>query len=163
MCRYEQMAFADRRSILKRRTEARGKADGRAARLMMNQSSVAYPGTLDRMETEAAMYDEMATEVAKEADEVAMRLQNEVGRIGVLRVKQWDSSMKVIASGFKEACAENAAIWESALEAFKREFPDVNIPDTDEAVNVQTGDIPSWHNRHRLLSAPTPDKPIITF
>ena len=136
MCRYEQMAFADRRSILKRRTEARGKADGRAARLMMNQSSVAYPGTLDRMETEAAMYDEMATEVAKEADEVAMRLQNEVGRIGVLRVKQWDSSMKVIASGFKEACAENAAIWESALEAFKREFPDVNIPDTDEAVNV---------------------------
>jgi len=128
MCRYEQMAFADRRSVLKRRTEARSKADGRAAKLMMNQSSMAYPGTLDRMETEAAMYDEMATEVAKEADEVALRLQNEVGRIGVLRVKQWDSSMKVIASGFKEACAENAAIWESALEAFKREFPDVKIP-----------------------------------
>ena len=129
MCRYEQMAFADRRSVLKRRTEARGKADGRAAKLMMNQSSMAYPGTLDRMETEVAMYDEMATEVAKEADDVAVRLQNEVGRIGVLRVKQWDSSMKVIASGFKEACAENAAIWESALEAFKREFPDVNIPE----------------------------------
>eukprot|EP00984_Skeletonema_dohrnii_P017589 scaffold8055_cov115-Skeletonema_dohrnii-CCMP3373.AAC.6 len=129
MCRYEQMAFADRRSVLKRRTEARSKADGRAAKLMMNQSSMAYPGTLDRMETEAAMYDEMATEVAKEADDVALRLQNEVGRIGALRVKQWDSSMKVIASGFKEACAENAAIWESALEAFKREFPDVNIPE----------------------------------
>jgi len=129
MCRYEQMAFADRRTVLKRRTEARSKADGRAAKLMMNQSSMAYPGTLDRMETEAAMYDEMATEVAKEADEVALRLQNEVGRIGVLRVKQWDSSMKVIASGFKEACAENAAIWEGALEAFKREFPDVNIPE----------------------------------
>lgn len=129
MCRYEQMAFADRRAVLKRRTEARIKADGRAAKLMMNQSSMAYPGTLDRMETEAAMYDEMATEVAKEADEVAQRLQNEVGRIGVLRVKQWDSSMKVIASGFKEACAENAAIWENALEAFKREFPDVNIPE----------------------------------
>lgn len=129
MCRYEQMAFADRRAVLKRRTEARSKADGRAAKLMMNQSSMAYPGTLDRMETEAAMYDEMATEVAKEADEVALRLQNEVGRIGVLRVKQWDSSMKVIACGFKEACAENAAIWESALEAFKREFPDVKIPE----------------------------------
>lgn len=130
MCRYEQMAFADRRSVLKRRTEARIKADGRAAKLMMNQSSMAYLGTLDRMETEAAMYDEMATEVAKEADDVALRLQNEVGRIGVLRVKQWDSSMKVIASGFKEACAENAAIWESALEAFKREFPEVNVPET---------------------------------
>ena len=135
MCRYEQMAFADRRSVLKRRTEARVKADGRAAKLMMNQSSVPYPGTLDRMETEAAMYDEMATEVAKEADEVAMRLQNEVGRIGALRVKQWDSSMKVIASSFKEACAENAAIWESALETFKREFPDVKIPEVEASVS----------------------------
>jgi len=75
------------------------------------------------------MYDEMATELAREADDVAFRLQNEVGRIGLLRVKQWDSSMKVIASGFKEACAENAAVWESALETFKREFPDVKIPD----------------------------------
>jgi len=126
-CRYEQMAFADRRSSLKRKTEARTKADGRAAKLMMNQTSMQSMGrlgSLERMETEAAMYDEMATEAGREAEEVATRLQTEVGRIGALRVREWDSSMKVIASGMKEACAENAAIWESALEAFKREFPD---------------------------------------
>jgi hypothetical protein len=28
----------------------------------------------------------------------------------------------------KEACAENAAIWEAALECFKREFPEVHVP-----------------------------------
>ena len=35
--------------------------------------------------------------------------------------------MKVIATGMKEAHAENASIWESALENFKREWPDVEI------------------------------------
>lgn len=129
-CKYEQMAFADRRSCLKRRTEARSKADGRAARLMMNQTSmqsVGRLGSLERMETEAAMYDELAAEASREADEVATRLQTEVGRISSIRVREWDASMKVIASGMKEACAENASIWESALEAFRREFPDFPI------------------------------------
>jgi len=126
-CKYEQMAFADRRSALKRRTEARTKADGRAAKLMMNQTSMQSMGrlgTLERMETEAAMYDEMATEAGREADDVAMRLQTEVGRIGAARAREWDMSMKVVASGMKEACGENASIWESALEAFRREFPE---------------------------------------
>lgn len=137
MCKYEQMAFADRRGALKRRTEARSKADGRAAKLMMNQTSMQSMGrlgTLERMETEAAMYDEMATEASREADDVAVRLQTEVGRIGSIRVREWDASMKVIASGMKEACAENAAIWESALEAFKREFPD--CPEIESARGV---------------------------
>lgn len=127
MCKYEQMAFADRRLALKRRTEARTKADGRAAKLMMNQTSMQSMGrlgTLERLETEAAMYDEMAAEASREADDVASRIQAEVGRIGGIRVGEWDSSMKVIASGMKEACAENAAIWNGALEHFKREFPD---------------------------------------
>lgn len=130
MCKYEQMAFVDRRTSLKHRTEARTKADGKAAKLMMNQTSMQSMGrlgTLERMETEAAMYDEMAMEASKEADEVAQRLQSEVGRIGSIRVKEWDASMKVIASGFKEACAENASVWESALENFKREWPDCDI------------------------------------
>jgi hypothetical protein len=126
-CKYEQMAFADRRACLKRRTEARTKADGRAAKLMMNQTmmqSVGRLGSLERMETEAAMYDEFAMEATREADEVAIRLQQEVGRISAIRVKEWDASLKIIASGMKESCAENASIWESALETFKREFPD---------------------------------------
>lgn len=126
-CKYEQMAFADRRACLKRRTEARTKADGRAAKLMMNQTmmqSVGRLGSLERMETEAAMYDEFAMEATSEAEEVATRLQQEVGRISAIRVKEWDASLKIIASGMKESCAENACIWESALETFKREFPD---------------------------------------
>ena len=124
------MAFADRRSTLKRRTEARTKADGKAAKLMMNQTSMQSMGRLgmlDRLETEAAMYDEIATEASREADEVASRIQSEVGRIGNIRVREWDASMKVIASGMKEACAENASIWESALETFQREWPDCEI------------------------------------
>jgi hypothetical protein len=129
MCKYEQMAFADRRLALRRRTEARTRADQRAAKLMMNQTSMqSYGrlGTLERMETEAAMYDELAMEASKEADEVAIRLQAEVGRIGTIRVEEWEKCMKVIASGMREGYAENASIWESALEAFRREFPDVS-------------------------------------
>lgn len=124
-CRYEQMAFADRRSALKRRTEARSKADGKAARLMMNQTSMQHTGRLgqlERMEGEAAMYDEFATEIGREADEIAARLQSEVGRVGAARVREWDSAMKVVASGMKEACSENASIWETALERFRQEL-----------------------------------------
>jgi len=149
-CKYEQMAFADRRLALKRRTEARTKADGRAAKLMMNQTSMQSMGrlgTLERLETEAAMYDEMATEAAREAEIVATRLQGEVGRIGAIRMREWDSSMKVIASGMKEACAENAAIWESALEAFKREFPD--CPETGAVLLDHS--LPTWHASYRRI------------
>jgi hypothetical protein len=131
LCRYEQMAFVDRRTALKRRSEARSGADRRAAKVMMNQtsmSSMGRLGTLEKMEMEAAMFDEMATEAAREAEEVAARLQSEVGRIGSIRVREWDGCLKVVASGMKEACAENAAIWEAALECFKREFPEVHVP-----------------------------------
>ncbi len=41
------------------------------------------------------MYDELAMEASREADEIATRLQMEVGRI---RVEEWDTSMKVIVS-----------------------------------------------------------------
>eukprot|EP00804_Cyclotella_cryptica_P000879 CCRYP_001106-RA/>CCRYP_001106-RA protein AED:0.28 eAED:0.28 QI:0/-1/0/1/-1/1/1/0/735 len=131
LCRYEQMAFVDRRTALKRRSDARSNADKRAAKVMMNQtsmSSIGRLGTLERMEMEAALADEMATEAAREAEEVASRLQSEVGRIGAIRVSEWDGAMKVVASAMKEGCAENAAIWEAALEVFKRDFPEVHIP-----------------------------------
>ncbi|KAL7534169.1 hypothetical protein ACHAWF_004738 [Thalassiosira exigua] len=140
-CRYERLAFADRRTALKRRTEARVKADGRATKLMMNSHGGMAPagrlGTLERMETDAAVYDEMASEAAREADEVADRLRSEVGRIAAHRTKEWDASLRVVASGMREACAENAAIWEGALEAFRREFPD--CPGLDAAVGGGVG------------------------
>ncbi|KAL7520559.1 hypothetical protein ACHAWX_005276 [Stephanocyclus meneghinianus] len=135
LCRYEQMAFVDRRTALKRRSDARSNADKRAAKVMMNQtsmSSIGRLGTLERMEMEAALADEMATEAAREAEEVASRLQSEVGRIGAIRVSEWDGAMKVMATAMKEGCAENAAIWEAALEAFKRDFPEVHVPNRVE-------------------------------
>jgi hypothetical protein len=130
------MAFVDRRTALKRRSDARSNADKRAAKVMMNQtsmSSIGRLGTLERMEMEAALADEMATEAAREAEEVASRLQSEVGRIGAIRVSEWDGAMKVVASAMKEGCAENAAIWEAALEVFKRDFPEVHIPNRVES------------------------------
>ena len=48
------------------------------------------------------MYDELAMEASREADEIATRLQMEVGRI---RVEEWDTSMKVIASRMREGYA----------------------------------------------------------
>lgn len=131
LCRYEQMAFGDRRVALKRRSEARVSADKRAAKVMMNQSSMGRLGMLEKMEMEAAMYDEMATEAAREAEEAAARLMSEVGRIGAIRVREWDGGMRVVARGMRDACAENAAIWESALECFRREFPEIRVPDVD--------------------------------
>lgn len=139
-CRYEQMAFADRRAALKRRAEARARADGRAAKLVTNQFSMqsrGHLGALERMETEASMYGEMAIETDKEAEEVAERLLAEVGRIAEMRVREWDASMKVIASGMKEACAENAAVWDAALEAFRRDFPE--CPEVGGTVSVGSG------------------------
>ena len=134
LCKYEQMAFDDRRITLKRRSEVRGSADRRAAKVIMNQTSMTSMGklgTLEKMEMEAAMFDEMATEASREADEVASRLQSEVGRIGSIRVKEWDAGLRVVASAMKEACTENIAIWETALECFHREFPDMQLSDRD--------------------------------
>ncbi|KAL9180343.1 hypothetical protein ACHAXT_008313 [Thalassiosira profunda] len=166
MCKYEQRAFADRRAALKRRSEARVNADKRASRLMVTQTSVpsmGRMGTLERMETEAAVYDEMAVEAGREADEIAARLQSEVGRIGAIRVREWDGGMRVVASAMREACAENAAIWESALEAFAREFPD--CPGVEGALAGAGGgggggggtppvdQTPKWHASYRTIAA----------
>ena len=45
--------------------------------------------------------------------------------------------MKLVASSMKEACAENAAIWEAALECYKWEFraPSDNDCDSDDFIN----------------------------
>lgn len=95
------MTFADSRTALKRRSKARSNADRRAAKVMMNQtsmSSMGRLGTLEKYEMKAAMSDEMATEAAREADEV----------VAAIRVKEWDAGLKVVVRGMKEACAENA-------------------------------------------------------
>ena len=131
LCRYERMAFGDRRAALARRTAARGRADSRAQKLVKSQADLSAMGRLgfmERMEMEAALSDECAVKAAREADVVGMTLQREVTRVTNLRRTAWSASLKVLSSSMKEACAERAAIWESAKEQFKTEFPDFVLP-----------------------------------
>ena len=81
-------------------------------------------GRLDQLERNATMGDENAHDAAHEADEVGAMLRQEVNRVSYKRRTEWHSSMKVIASAFKEASAERLAIWESTLEAFEAAFPE---------------------------------------
>mmetsp|Transcript_7382 Transcript_7382/g.13442 ORF Transcript_7382/g.13442 Transcript_7382/m.13442 type:complete len:84 (-) Transcript_7382:158-409(-) len=77
------MTFADRRAVLKRRT--------RAVKVMMNQTSMQSIGrldTLDRLETEATMYDEFATEAGRET--VADRV--------TLPVPAWHTSYRTVVT-----------------------------------------------------------------
>jgi len=140
LCRYERVAFADRRAALSRRTAARARADNRAQKLVMHQtnmSSLGRPGYVERMEMEASLSDESAVAAMREADFVGMTLQREVARVAEVRKTEWSASVKVLASSMKEACSERAAIWESAREQqHKSEFsndvstqPDISVPD----------------------------------
>ena len=126
-CRTERMAFADRRSALQKRRDIRQKADAHAKKLMMQQRSLQYQGNmsaLERMETNAAIYDECAQDINRYADNVAETIQSEVHRLSVKRRTEWTAGIKIMAANMKEACAERRAIWESAKTTFMTEFPD---------------------------------------
>lgn len=121
LCRYERLAFSDRRSALIRRRDARKEADKNAQRLVMNQhslQSMGMFGKLDGYGREAALSDEIAVDAVKEADEVGHILQCEVARITKLRHQDWSISLKIMAANMREAHAERAAIWESCRTAF---------------------------------------------
>ena len=123
LCRYERMAFADRRAALKRRLAMRGRANKQAQTLMMQQHQAAVnmgrPDQLGRYEVQTAMADEYAVSAVREADIVGATLQSEVSRIASTRLVEWSASIKVLASSMKEACAERASIWEGVKEQFR--------------------------------------------
>ena len=123
LCRYERMAFADRRAALKRRSAMRGRANKQAQTLMMQQHQAAVnmgrPDQLGRYEVQTAMADEYAVSAVREADAVGATLQSEVSRIASTRLVEWSASIKVLASSMKEACAERASIWEGVKEQFE--------------------------------------------
>ena len=123
LCRYERMAFADRRAALKRRSAMRGRANKQAQSLMMQQHQAAVnmgrPDQLGRYEVQTAMADEYAVSAVREADAVGATLQSEVSRIASTRLVEWSASIKVLASSMKEACAERASIWEGVKEQFE--------------------------------------------
>jgi len=121
LCRYERLAFADRRSALIKRRDARRDADVRAQKLHMQQYSLQSVGRYDHLSgygRDTSRSHEMAADAVREADEIALILQGEVSRVSAQRNVDWRMSLRVMATSFREAHAERAAIWESCREAF---------------------------------------------
>lgn len=121
LCRYERLAFSDRRSSLVRRRDARKEADQKAQKLVMHQHSLHSMGKIGQIAgygREATMSDEIAVEAVREAEQIGNILQGEVGRIAKFRQKDWSSSLRIMASSLREAHAERAAVWESCKDAF---------------------------------------------
>lgn len=158
LCRYEKLAWGDRRNALAKRLKERGKADKRAQQLMHQQQQYpprgsgyggAYGGQLhmnqqlnggkhmDRIVSNATMGDNMAAQAVRQCDEIGERLKREVNRVSFSRRMDWAKSMKVIASYMKEAASERVAIWESTRDTFLQTFPDYNNDKSDT---------PQWMN-----------------
>jgi len=158
LCRYEKLAWGDRRNALNKRTKERAKADRRAHQMMAHQQQ--YPPTyggpggygggygqqpnmnqfnggnqMNQMMTNASMSDTMAVEAVRECDQVGERLKREVNRVSFSRRMDWAKSVKVIASYMKEAASERVAIWESTRDTFLQAFPDYHN-DTAQWTNV---------------------------
>jgi hypothetical protein len=140
LVKYERAAFGDRRAALVRRSKERGKADQRAAQLLMQQRQMyghnhgmnnnmnmnnGFQGNgMDRLERDAVSMDELASDAVQEAEEVGQRLKSEINRVAWQRRTEWHGAVKVVASAMKEAATERAAIWESVRESFLQAFPE---------------------------------------
>jgi len=122
LCRYERLAFLDRRSALARRREARKEGEKRSQRLLLHQHSLQSVGRYGTAETELPVTDELAMDAIRDADEVGRKLDFEVGRIAQIRRKQWPEDLKVMAANMKESFAERRAIWEGCHKTFMEEF-----------------------------------------
>jgi hypothetical protein len=121
LCRYERLAFADRRSALIKRRDARKDADLKIQKLHMNQYSLQSMGRYDQLSgygRDTSISSGLAADAVREADEIATILQGEVARISVQRSVDWRMSLRVMATSLREAHAERAAVWESCREAF---------------------------------------------
>jgi len=134
LCRYERMAFADRRAALVKRREAKKNVDLRAQKLaIVQQQHLQAYGNLSmmgRMENDGAALDEMEMDTIREADYVGKVVQTEVERIGNIRRKEWMDSLKIMAANMRETCSERVAIWEDCKHSFITEVASsfVDIP-----------------------------------
>jgi len=144
LCRYERLAFSDRRSALVRRRDARKEADNKARQLAMNQHSLQSMGkfeVLDGYSRDAAFSDKIAVDAVQDAEEIGHILRCEVARIAQLRRKDWSMSLRVMAANMREAHAERAAIWESCRATF------MNDSSTDVDWSVSNGE----HHEHGAI------------
>lgn len=132
LCKYERLAFGDRRATIARRHKERARADQRAAQLMLHQRQQQHlQGNMmySDLARDAAAMDSMATDAVQDAEEVGRRLKQEVNRIAWNRKVEWNASVKVIASSMKEAVSERVAIWETVRENFIKSYPEYRIPE----------------------------------
>ena len=141
LCRYEKMAWADRRNALSKRLKERSKADKRAQQLYHHQQQYSQygggygggygqppqfngQGNMNQLMTHATMTDNMAVDAVRECDAIGERLKREVNRVSFSRRMDWSKNIKVIASYMKEAASERLAIWESTRDSFLQAFPE---------------------------------------
>jgi hypothetical protein len=132
LVRNEKLAFSDRRMALLQRAKERGKADQRAAQLVLQQRQMGsyhrYGGgdlsIIDRLERDAAVSDDLASGAIKECEEIGRRLVAEVARTAHDRRAKWRTAVVAVASLMKEATTERAFIWVSVREQFLASFPE---------------------------------------
>jgi hypothetical protein len=131
VCRYEKMAFSDRRVAIMRRNKERGRVDHRAHQYMMQQQRNMYQqpyggayGGNPMMQNQAMNPDSLISDSVQECNEIGHRIKSEVNRIAWHRRQEWKAAVKVVASANKEAVSENVAIWESVRESFLQVFPE---------------------------------------
>jgi len=160
LCKYERLAFSDRREALQRRYKERSRADNRASQLLMHQrqqqhlaASQMYGGG-DRMARDAAVMDDLANDLGREADEIGRRVVQEVNRIGWSRKVEWSSSVKVIASSMKEAVSERVAIWETVRQNFLQAHPEYN--ESASAAGMMNNNIDPNSSMMAGTGGPTP-------
>lgn len=167
ICRYERMAFADRRVALAKRREAKMNVDIRAQKLaVVQQQHLQAYGNLSmmgRMENDGAALDEMSMDTIREADYVGKVVQMEVERIGNIRRKEWMHSLKIMAANMRETCAERVAIWEDCKQSFLTEvtssFVDVARGKNSDTTSIEStggniteGNIASGDNHLNLAN-----------
>jgi len=135
LCRYERLAFFDRRSSLIRRMDAQKEADKKSQKFAMNQYSLQSMGNTSKLDVygrDAAMAGEIAGDALRESEEIGHILQCEIGRITQIRRRDWSMSLRVMAANMREAHAERAAIWESCRNSLDSSKVEDNWPVIDQ-------------------------------
>lgn len=123
LCRYERMAFSDRRAAIARRYKERSRADQRASQLMVHH----HQRHQMMAASSAVVMDDVANDAVQECEEIGQRLRSEIPRIAHSRREEWSISIKAVASAMREALSERVAIWETVEESFTQSFPGYKI------------------------------------
>ena len=145
LCRYERLAFGDRRAAVARRQKERGNPQHMYQQQQYQQQ---YGQCNQQM-------DPMSNDAFAECEEIGRRLQSEVQRITWQRQTEWKSSVKVIASAMKEAATERVAIWQGVLDSFHQTFPEYRQAEPQQNMQ-QSQQIPQ--QQQNMQSQPIPQQ-----